>query len=153
MVVAVEQLELHLGVLLLEPHHHGRQPVGGHAGERAYPHLARRQRVQLLRRLVQQPLLRHDGADVGHEALTLRRQPCAGAGALQERQTQLRFHRSHNVADTGLGEAQLLRRLGQRRPLHDFFDNSILFCVHFVNLPLAFLNAWCYDTPMYSKSL
>ena len=94
-----------------------------------------------------------DGADVGHEALALRRQPCAGAGALQERQTQLRFHRGHNVADAGLGEAQFLRRLGQRRPLHDFFDNSILFCVHFVNLPLAFLNAWCYDTPIHSKYL
>ena len=52
-IVAVEELELHVRVERLKFLHHARQPVHRHARERRNAHRARRKAAQLRRRLVE----------------------------------------------------------------------------------------------------
>ena len=145
MIVAVEKLEIHLRVLLLELHHHGGQPVRGDAGERADADLAGNERMQAFRRLPQQPFLPHDLVNIGHHLLALRREACAGARALQKRQLKLRLDGGEHMADAGLRKAQLLRGLCQRLQLHCFFKSLIFFRIH-TEKPLAFFTLTCYHT-------
>ena len=136
MVIAVEQLKIHLRIRLLELHHHRRQPVRGDARERADADLAGDERVERGRRLPQQLFLPHDLMDVGHHLLALRREPRTGAGALQKRQLKFRFHGGKHMTDAGLRESQFLRSFRQRGEFHCFFKNLIFLGIHLKNLLL-----------------
>ena len=137
MVIAVEQLKIHLRIRLLELHHHRRQPVRGDARERADADLAGDERVERGRRLPQQLFLPHDLMDVGHHLLALGREPRAGPCALEQRQLQLRLDGGEHMADARLRQSELLRSLRQRRQLDGFLQYLIFLRIH-GKFPLAF---------------
>ena len=134
-IVAVEKLKLHLRILLLELHHHAGQPVGGHAGKGADADAPRGAGTQLGRLLAQLLLLGDDFPDERDDRLSLRGEPRTGAGAPEQGKLQLRFHGGNDMADAGLGQAQLLRSTGERGFFDCFFKNFIFFDVHLVYLP------------------
>ena len=82
MIIAVEELEIHLRVFLLKLHHHRGQPVCRDAGEGSDADFACDERVKACRSLPQQLFLPHDLVDVGHHPLALGRKARAGARAL-----------------------------------------------------------------------
>ena len=125
-IVPVEQLELHPGVVLLELLQHRRQPVYGHGGEAADAHRAAFQPTdgggslgQLLRAV-------EEVSHRGDQPLSLAGEPHPGPAPLQQGEAQLLLQTVNAVADGGLGAAQGLGRPGQTAGLHHR-DQSLIF--------------------------
>ena len=134
--VAGLNFELDGRIQLAESLQNHRQPLGGDAGKRGHLHKACVHAPQVCRLLGQSVIFRA-------ELLNLRKQCPAVAGQghaapvpAQQGHPQLLLQGADGVADSGLGEVQLLRRLGKAAAFHSFQENLVFCGVHCPHLPL-----------------
>ena len=111
--VAGDHVKLDAGVLSAKALENGRQPLGRHAGEGGDLDKTGIHAPQAGCRLHQRVVGGAQLFDLRQQRPAIRCQHYAAPIAAQQRDAQFLLQRLHRVADTGLGEVQRLRRLGE----------------------------------------
>ena len=134
MVVPVEELELHVGIVGLKFFQHAGQPVDGDGGEGADAHRAAVQATDRGGQLVELFLTAKQSPHRGHQPLPLGGEADPGPAALEQGEAQLALQTVQTVAHGRLGTAQRPGGQGQAALLHHRGQHLIFGYFHGMHL-------------------
>ena len=135
---SLDDLNFHMGIILLKIPDDARQPVGRHAGVRGDADAAGVRPLDLGNILFQGLVGVQQLADDRQQHLALAVGLDAGRGPHHQRKPHFLLQRLHHMADAGLGVPQLLRRLGKAPQLYSPYKRLAFANIHGC-LPFGFL--------------